>query len=155
MKLQLTVNSKTYDVEIQESSRAGALKVNVDGSDFDVEVANENGMPEIFAAQPLAAPAPPPAPAAHAPASVPAPKPAAKPAAPPVDGTPVKSPMVGKILAVKTAEGAAVKAGDLLFLLEAMKMENEITSPTDGVVKMVAVSDGDTVRQGDVLCVLG
>ena len=65
------------------------------------------------------------------------------------------SPMVGKILAVKTSEGDAVKAGDLLFLLEAMKMENEITSPVDGIVKMVAVTEGDTVRQGDVLCVIG
>lgn len=151
MKVQLTISGKTYEVEIQESSRAGVLKVNVDGSDFEVDVALENGAADVLTPPPTAA-APPIAARAPAPAPV-APTPRAAP--PPVDGTPVKSPMVGKILAVKTTEGAGVKAGDLLFLLEAMKMENEITSPVDGVVKMVAVTEGDTVRQGDVLCVLG
>jgi biotin carboxyl carrier protein len=62
--------------------------------------------------------------------------------------------MVGKILAVKVEPGAAVKQGDLLFLLEAMKMENEITSPAAGTIASIAVEEGSSVKQGDLLCVI-
>ena len=91
------------------------------------------------------------APVAAAPA---APKaPAAAPAAPAgaAGAVAVKAPMPGNILDVKVAAGASVKAGDVLVILEAMKMENEIVAPQDGTVASVNVHKGDTVNSGDVL----
>ena len=96
-----------------------------------------------------------PAPAA-APAAAPAPTPAAAPAAPVSGGKEtVSSPMPGNILAVNVANGAAVKKGDVLMILEAMKMENEIMSPCDGTVLSVNVTKGASVETGAVLCVIG
>ena len=91
------------------------------------------------------------APVAAAPA---APKaPAAAPAAPAgaAGAVAVKAPMPGNILDVKVKAGASVKAGDVLVILEAMKMENEILAPQDGTVASVNVNKGDTVNSGDVL----
>ena len=95
-----------------------------------------------------AAPAAAPAPAAPAPAAAPA---------APVSGgkETVSSPMPGNILAVNVTNGAAVKKGDVLMILEAMKMENEIMSPCDGTVLSVNVTKGATVETGAVLCVIG
>ena len=95
-------------------------------------------------------------PVAAAPA---APKAPAAPAAAPKAAAPagaagavsVKAPMPGNILDVKVAAGASVKAGDVLVILEAMKMENEIVAPQDGTVASVNVHKGDTVNSGDVL----
>ncbi len=66
----------------------------------------------------------------------------------------VKAPMPGTINDVKVSEGQAVKAGEVLLILEAMKMENEIMSPADGVVKQIAVTKGTSVSSGDVLVVV-
>ena len=96
------------------------------------------------------------APVAAAPA---APKAPAAPAAAPKAAAPagaagavsVKAPMPGNILDVKVAAGASVKAGDVLVILEAMKMENEIVAPQDGTVASINVHKGDTVNSGDVL----
>ena len=96
------------------------------------------------------------APVAAAPA---APKAPAAPAAAPKAAAPagaagavsVKAPMPGNILDVKVAAGASVKAGDVLVILEAMKMENEIVAPQDGTVASINVNKGDTVNSGDVL----
>ena len=63
----------------------------------------------------------------------------------------VKAPMPGNILDVKVSAGASVKAGDVLVILEAMKMENEIVAPQDGTVASINVNKGDTVNSGDVL----
>ena len=63
----------------------------------------------------------------------------------------VKAPMPGNILDVKVAAGASVKAGDVLVILEAMKMENEIVAPQDGTVASINVHKGDTVNSGDTL----
>ena len=84
--------------------------------------------------------------AAAAPAAPAAPKAAPAPAA-----VTVKAPMPGNILDVKVAAGASVKAGDVLVILEAMKMENEIVAPQDGTVASINVNKGDTVNSGDVL----
>ena len=70
-------------------------------------------------------------------------------------GEVVKAPMAGGITGVKVSVGSAVKAGDTLLLLEAMKMENEITAHKDGVVKEILVSNGSLVSAEDVLVVLG
>ena len=79
--------------------------------------------------------------------------PAAAPAAAPAGGTPVVSPMPGNILAVNYTSGQSVKKGDVLFILEAMKMENEIMAPCDGTVT-VAVTKGSTVDTGATLATI-
>ena len=82
----------------------------------------------------------------------PAAPPPAAPAAPAAAGAvEVKAPMPGNILDVKVAAGASVKAGDVLVILEAMKMENEIVAPQDGTVASINVHKGDTVNSGDTL----
>ena len=85
-----------------------------------------------------------------------APAPAAAPAAAPVaGGEKVTAPMPGTVLDVKVSQGAAVKKGDLLLVLEAMKMENEILAPCDGTVKQVLAAKGASVNSGDALVVIG
>ena len=111
-------------------------KVTVNGTAYEVEIET------IDAADVKAAPA-----AAAAPA---APK-----AAAPAGGETVNSPMPGNILGVNVKVGDAVKKGDVLMILEAMKMENEISSPCDGTVKAVEVAKGASVETGAVLCVIG
>ena len=106
-------------------------RVNVNGTIYEVELEEITG----------AAPA----------ASVAAPAAAPAPAASPAGGEKVCAPMPGNILDVKVAAGASVKAGDVLVILEAMKMENEIVAPQDGTVASVNVNKGDTVNSGDVL----
>ena len=66
----------------------------------------------------------------------------------------INSPMPGNIWEVRVAEGQAVKAGETLFILEAMKMENEIPAPSDGVVTGIAVKKGDAVAAQQLLCSL-
>ena len=131
MKYMVTLNGKKYEIEVEE----GQAIVN------SVTTAPMAGAP--VAAAPAVAPAPVAAPAAPAPA----PAPAAAPAAPaaPADGTNAVCPMPGTILDVKASVGQAVKAGDVLFILEAMKMENDIVSPADGTVKQILVSDRKSV----------
>ena len=80
----------------------------------------------------------------------------AAPAAPATaGGETVNSPMPGTILSVNVQNGATVKKGDVLMILEAMKMENEIMSPCDGTVTSVNVQKGSSVETGAVLCVIG
>ena len=76
-------------------------------------------------------------------------------AAPVAGGEKINAPMPGNILDVKVATGASVKKGDVLVILEAMKMENEIMAPCDGTVKQVLVNKGATVNSGDPLVVIG
>ena len=127
------------------------FNVNVNGQNYVVEVEEVSaGIPA-----PVAAPAPvAPAPAPVAPpAPAPAPAPAAPAVAAPADGVKLTSPMPGTINDVKVATGAAVKKGQTLFILEAMKMENDIVSPADGTVT-VTVSKGASVNSGDLLAVI-
>lgn len=70
------------------------------------------------------------------------------------DGETLKAPMPGTILAVKVNSGSAVKRGELLFILEAMKMENEIVAPRDGVVTQILAGKGASVSTGDILAVI-
>ena len=119
-------------------------RVNVNGNVYDITLEVLEG--EAAAA----APAPAPAPAAAAPA----PAPAAPAAAAPAGGETVTSPMPGTILSVNVKQGDAVKSGQVLMILEAMKMENEIMAPCDGTVASLAVSQGASVDTGAVLCTI-
>ena len=124
--------------------------ITVNGTAYEVEV-EEAG---VVASAPKAAAAPAPK-AAAAPAPKAAPAPAPKAAAPVAAGaTTVSAPMPGKVLEVKVKAGDAVKSGDVLMILEAMKMQNEIMAPADGTVSDVRVSAGQTVSTGDVMIVL-
>ena len=118
-------------------------KVIVNGTEYQVaiELVSEA---EAKAAAPVAASAAPSA----------APAPAAPAAAAPAGGEKVNAPMPGTILEVKVAVGSTVKKGDLLFVLEAMKMENEILSPVDGKVTFVGTTKGSSVDTGAALCVI-
>ena len=119
------------------------LTVTVNGVAYDVTV-------EETAGGAVAAPAAAPAAAAPA-APAPAPAPAAAPAGS-AGAVAVNAPMPGNILDVRVKPGDSVKAGDTLLILEAMKMENEISAPQDGTIASVNVSKGDTVNSGDLLC---
>lgn len=112
-------------------------RVNVNGSLYEIEI-EEIQAP---AGAPVAAPAA--APAAAAPVSC-----------APAGGEQVKSPMPGTILDVRVQQGQRVKKGDILVILEAMKMENEIMAPCDGTVSGVNVRKGDTVETQALLCTL-
>ena len=114
-----------------------AYKVNVNGTVYEITL-------EVIDKSEIKAPA------AKAPAAEPAPAPAAASAG----SVTVTAPMPGTILKVNVANGQAVKKGDVLMVLEAMKMENEIMAPQDGVVGSVSVSNGASVESGATLCVL-
>ena len=118
-------------------------KVNVNGSVYEVEI-------ELIDGAAAAA-----APAAPAPAAAPAPVAAPAPAAAPAGGEKVCAPMPGTILDVKVQNGASVKKGQVLFILEAMKMENEIMAPCSGTIVSVNTSKGSSVESGSLLCVIG
>ena len=122
------------------------FNITVNGIAYEVEVEEVGAAESITPVNP--------APAAAAPKAAPAPKPAAPKAAPVAGGTKVNAPMPGTILDVKVSQGQAVKKGDILLILEAMKMENEILAPQDGTVAQLAVSKGASVNSGDALVVL-
>ncbi len=128
------------------------FKINVNGTSYNVEVEELGGFSAPVAAAPVA-PAAAPAPVAAAPVA-PAAAPAPVAAAPVADGTQVKAPMPGNILDVKVSVGDTVAEGDVLMILEAMKMENEILAPAAGKVASVQVAKGASVNSGDVLAVL-
>lgn len=125
-------------------------KVTLNGKIYEVEVEKGEAMirAEYDAAAPVApAPAAPAAPVAAAPVAAPAAAPAPAAAG---EGV-VKAPMPGNINAVKFSAGQSVKAGDVILILEAMKMENEIVAPKAGTLKGVFVTKGATVNTGDAL----
>ncbi len=120
---------------------------------FNVTV---NGKAYDVAVEELGAGAPAPAPLAAAPAAAPAAPAAPAPAAPAVgEGEKVCAPMPGTILDVKTSNGQKVSKGDVIMVLEAMKMENDIVSPCDGTITSIVVKKGDNVQSGDTLATVG
>ena len=133
MKYNVTLNGKIYEVDVTESD---AVVTGVSQVPVGAVVA-----PAPVVAAPVAAPTEAPAaPAAPVPVSA--------------DGTQVKAPMPGTILSVKKNVGDAVKAGDVIVVLEAMKMENDIVAPCDGTIKSINAPKGTTVNTDDVLAVI-
>lgn len=119
------------------------FNITVNGTAYEVEVE------EVKAAAPKA-PKAPKAPAAPAPVAAPAPA-----AAPAAGESAVNAPMPGKVIKLVASVGQAVKAGEVVLILEAMKMQNEIVAPVDGTVKAINVAAGQAVQSGDVLAVIG
>ena len=122
---RITVNGTAYDVAVEEM-----------GSDNTVATATTPAISAAPAPKALAAPA------------------QAAPVAGNAGSITVAAPMPGKILAVKANAGQAVKKGDVVLILEAMKMENEVVAPEDGTVASINVSVGDMVEAGDTLATL-
>lgn len=141
-RYNVTVNGNLYQVEVDEVS--GEFKERI--------VAAPVAAPAVQVAAP-AAPVAAPA-AAATPVAAPAPTPAA-PKQSSAQGEKITAPMPGAIVKVNVTEGAQVKKGDVLVVLEAMKMENEIMSPADGTVLEIVTSKGSTVNTGDILAVIG
>lgn len=135
----VTVEGKTYEVTLEEVGAAGSPVYRA---------------PQAFAPVAPVAPAAPAAPVAPAPQAAPAP--AAKPVEekkPHVagDGEDQEAPLQGNIWKIVAKEGDEVAAGDTVIILEAMKMENEIVAPRDGVIGTIYVSEGQTVDTGEAL----
>lgn len=120
-------------------------RITVNGTSYDVSVEELAGGVAPVAAPVATAPV-------AAPAAAPAPAPAAKSAG--AGSIKVASPMPGKILDVKANVGDAVKKGQVILILEAMKMENEVVAPEDGTVASIDVASGATVEAGDTLATL-
>ena len=127
---------------------ARKYRVTVNGKAYDVDVE------EMGAGAPAAAPAPV---VAQAPVSAPAPVVAPAPAAAPVaaGAGSIESPMPGKVLKILVSQGAPVTAVQLVLILEAMKMENEIYASVAGTVTQLGCKEGDSVNTGDTLLVIG
>ena len=127
--------------------------VTLNGMDYEVDVTEleEAIVTNVAPSAPVA----PVAPVAPAASPVPAAAPAPSPAAVSGTGTPVKSPMPGTILKANVTAGQNVKEGDVLFILEAMKMENEIVSPVSGTVSQVIANKGASVATDEVLAFIG
>ena len=129
MIYEVTINNKKYEVEV-EKGQAAILGTK--------EVAAPVTVSQVLPAASSTAPAVQAAPAA---ANV-------------GGGEGIKAPMPGTILDIKVCSGSRVKKGDVLFILEAMKMENEIVAPKDGVIAQIQTAKGSTVNTGDLLAVI-
>ena len=153
-KYQYKVQGVDYEVEITEVEGKIA-KVNVNGIPFEIEMQkpiNAAKHPALAAKRSTAAPA---APVTPAPSAAPQPQPAAKPAAAAGAGTPVKAPLPGTINAVNVKVGDTVAVGDIVIVLEAMKMQNNIEAESAGTVTSVLVTPGDSVMEGAVMLTIG
>lgn len=132
----ITVNGNTYQVSVEEGITTPVMQA----------------APPVPVVRTVTAPAPAPAPA-NAPqpekAAAPAPAPAGQ-----AGSVKINSPMPGKIISVKANIGQSIKKGEVVLILEAMKMENEIVASQDGTVASINVSAGQTVEAGDLLATL-
>ncbi len=151
-RFELFLNGKVYLVEVTRLSRDNAL-VNVNGTPYEVGIndltkAGLPKMPETVRVEPQVAPVAAPSPQPHA---------AQQQAAVQTVGgiTTISAPIPGLIIEVKVNVGDKVKPGDVLLVLETMKMENNVTSPRAGTIKEIKVSKNATVNEGAPLIVIG
>ena len=144
-KFEYKVQGVDYEVEIEEMS-GNIAKVSVNGIPFEVELKQPINPAKAITRPKVAAPV-----AAAAPAPAPAAKPAAAAAA---GGIEVKASLPGKVYEVKAKVGQALKSGDTIVVLEAMKMEVPVVAPEDGTVASINVGVGDAVESGDLLASL-
>jgi glutaconyl-CoA/methylmalonyl-CoA decarboxylase subunit gamma len=132
MKYIVKINDNSYEVEVEKGE---ARLIKTDAAPAVAVIAK----------------------AAAAPVEAPVMKPAAAPApaaAPMGAGEKISSPMPGVILQIKKSAGDSIKKGDIVFILEAMKMENEILAPFDGVISQITTVNGASVNTGDILAVM-
>lgn len=143
------IDGAQYDVTI-DSIVGKIAKVEVNGIPFEVEMQGSSLVEEDLPTMSDDAPA------AAAPATPVAEQPAATAAAAgPGDGTPVKAPLPGVVAKIPVSVGQAVKKGETVLVLEAMKMENNITAEADGTVTGICVAQGDSVMEGTTLLTIG
>jgi len=138
----LTIGDREYRAGIKDLTAEFAL-ISVSGKEYRVEfkqLGKKESLPEIRKVEPVT----------QVPASQSKEEKTKKTLG--VEGGAVKSPLPGMILEIKISEGDSVKAGQVLLILEAMKMENQIQAPHDGKVKKINFRNGDTVSEGEVLC---
>lgn len=142
-----TINGTQFDVTI-DSINGSLAKVEVNGIPFDVEMQGsslvEEALPTVSTEATATTAQPAPA-ASETPTATPAAK------SGPGAGTPVKAPLPGVVTKILVKEGQAVKKGEVVLVLEAMKMENNITAEADGTVSGICVSAGDSVMEGTTL----
>jgi len=153
MKLyKYTINGAQYDVNI-ESIVGQKAKVNVNGIPFEVEMQgsslSEENLPAMAADETTSATPAVSSQTEQAPSAAPAAKNG------PGAGTPVKAPLPGVVTKILVKQGEAVKKGQTVLVLEAMKMENNITAESDGSVTGICVSAGDSVMEGTTLLTIG
>ena len=145
------INGTQFDVTI-DSINGSQAKVEVNGIPFEVTMHGSSLVEEDLPTVSTEGAAAPAAPAA-APAAEPAAAPAAKGAA--GAGTPVKAPLPGVVTKVLVQNGQAVKKGETVLVLEAMKMENNINAECDGAITGICVAPGDSVKEGTTLLTIG
>jgi len=138
-KLNFNINGKHYEATITEVEH-NVAEVELNGKKYTIDVERSEAVAVPHIATPVAAPA-----AAPSAAAAPAPKKAA------AGANAIVAPLPGSVVSISVKAGDAVKAGQQLAIIEAMKMENEILAPADGTVKAVHVSAGQAVQQGDAL----
>ena len=151
-KYQYKVQGADYEVEIEEVE-GNIAKVNVNGIPFEVELQkpiNAAKHPQLSKPKVEA-----PKPAVAAPAPAAAPVAAAQPAAPAGAGSPIKAPLPGTVTDIKVQVGQQVSVGDVVLVLEAMKMQNNIEAEYAGTITSITVKPGDTVMEGSVLLTIG
>ena len=149
-KYQYKVKGVDYEVEIAEVE-GNIAKVNVNGIPFEVELQKPINAAKHPSMNKPKVEAPKPAPTAAPVAAAPV----AAPAAPAGAGSPVKAPLPGTITDIKVAVGQQVNVGDVVLVLEAMKMQNNIEAEYSGQVTSIVVNKGDTVMEGAVLLTIG
>ena len=149
-KYQYKVQGVDYDVEIEEVE-GNVAKVVVNGIRFDVELKQPINPTSTLKKVRVEAPKPVARPSV-APASAAAPAPAAAGAG---AGSPIKAPLPGTIIELKVNVGDTVKQGDVVLVLEAMKMQNNIESEYNGTVTSITAKQGETVMEGAVLLTIG
>ncbi len=132
-RFKMKIGAKSYDVAVEENT--GGLSITLDGKPYAVEIM-ESGAGATAAVQPTALPT-----SGQAPAGIGGPE-------------EIKAPMAGKILSVHAKPNSSARKGDILFILEAMKMENEILAPRDCVIKRIDVSEGSEVALNKVLALV-